>query len=263
MRVVMVPKPVGAPTNCGTANAPMLSTKTSTAPVAIAGASRGSVMVRSTVAGPAPEARAARSVVGSARVARPTALIKYTKGTTLTATITETPTGPWIDVQAKPNRSLVRPARAYARSQLYPRTKSGTRRGSTTAARQNARPGSCGSRSARAIATPTGTARRVAAAESSNECTTAEPNAGLPTTSASPERPSTQLVLINTASGITTSTAADASAIDRAAPTHALPDRTPSCRRSWRSPQAAQPSGSSERSSPDTRSARRSASPAR
>src|SRR5687768_845636 len=249
MRVVMVPKPAGAPTNCGTANAPMLRTKTRTAAVAIAGASRGSVIVQSTVAGPAPEARAARSVVGSARVARPTAMIKYTKGATLTATITETPTGPWIDVQVKPNSSLVRPARAYARSQLYPRTKSGTRSGSSTAARQNARPGSSGSRSARAIAPPTGTARRVAAAESSNECTTVEPNPGLLTTSASRSRPSTQLVLISTASGITTRTAADPSARDRAAPSHARLDGTLSCRRSWRSPQAAQPSGSSERSS--------------
>ena len=76
MRVVMLSKPAGAPINCGTANAPRLRTKTSTAAVAIAGASSGSVIVHSTVTGPAPEARAARSVVGSARVARPTATVR-------------------------------------------------------------------------------------------------------------------------------------------------------------------------------------------
>ena len=55
---------------------PNVSTKTTTAEVAIAGARSGRVMVRSTVIALAPDIWAARSVIGSALVARPTMMIK-------------------------------------------------------------------------------------------------------------------------------------------------------------------------------------------
>ena len=73
---MIVLKPAGVPITCGTANVPRVSTKITTADVAIAGARSGTVTVRSTVIAAAPEAWAARSVIGSALVARPTVMIK-------------------------------------------------------------------------------------------------------------------------------------------------------------------------------------------
>jgi len=72
----MVRKPAEEPITCGTAKVPRVRTKMSTAAVAIAGPSSGNVTVVRTVRGRAPDARAARSVVGSARVLSPTAVMR-------------------------------------------------------------------------------------------------------------------------------------------------------------------------------------------
>ena len=71
MRVVIVVKPAGTPSTAGTPNEVTLSTKAMAAAPARTGRSSGSVTVRKAVRASAPEARAARSRSGSARVARP------------------------------------------------------------------------------------------------------------------------------------------------------------------------------------------------
>jgi len=69
MWVAIVVNPAGVPSTCGIAKEARVSTNTSTAAAARDGSSSRRVTVRSVVAGPAPDARAARSRSGSARAA--------------------------------------------------------------------------------------------------------------------------------------------------------------------------------------------------
>ena len=89
---------------------------------AMAGRSNGRVTVQSTTAGPAPEARAARTRLGSARALSPAATTRYVNGTAPTVRAAHTPTAELTPDHGRPARTSVKPPIPYASVQLKPST---------------------------------------------------------------------------------------------------------------------------------------------
>ena len=120
--MVTVRKPAGVPITCGMAKACRLSAKQSTVAAAMAGRSNGRVTVHSTAAGLAPEARAARTRLGSARALRPAATTRYVSGTAPTVSAAHTPTAELTPDHGRSARTSVKPPIPYASVQLKPST---------------------------------------------------------------------------------------------------------------------------------------------
>src|SRR3990170_4737114 len=198
----MVGNPAGMPSTAGIPKELTETTKARAPPPATAGPTRGRVTLRSVVIFPAPEARAAHSSSGRARVANDASATRYTRGAAWTAMTSTIPAGPMRPGSVHPKRSSVRPPGPKARVHANADTNGGTSSASSMPIRRRrAVPPRAVSN---APATPMTSAPAVAAVEVHSEFTIAD--APPPDISNPPLATASTVVRSRSTIGITTST---------------------------------------------------------